>query len=225
MFTFVDGAVAVILLGSAGLAFMRGFVHEVLSIAAWVGAVFVAVTGFAHVQPWFRSQVGVEWAADTLAAGALFLVALLIFSLVTKAVANRVKRSALNSVDSSLGFVFGLARGAVVVCLAHMVLVWAIEPEEPPAWLANAKTRPWMERGDHLLQALKPEGFGRDAKKAEERTATGNLDEDSRRGEDLAKSMPMPKPAFAPAEDGKGARGYDKAQRQEMNRLFQGNQR
>ena len=220
MFTIVDGVVAVVLLGSAGLAFLRGFVHEVLAIAAWVGAGLAALYGFDLVHLWFRAEIGIAWAGDALAAASLFLVALLILSLITKAISNQVRKSALNSVDSSLGFVFGLLRGAVVVCLAYMAITWVIEPEAPPAWLANAKTRPWLERGAALIEKLRPESFGRDDKGKIERTATGDLDEDSRRAEEMTKAY-TPQPA-APAEEGKPARqGYDKDQRNEMNRLIQ----
>lgn len=240
MFTIVDGVVAVVLLGSAGMAFMRGFVHEVLAIAAWIGAGMAAYYGFPFVQPWFRAQIGVAWMADIIAALSLFLVALLALSLVTKAVSNRVKRSALNSVDSSLGFVFGLLRGAVVLCLAYMLAAWLIAPDTPPQWLAAAKTRPWLERGASLLQGLRPAGFGQGEKKAsDERGATGDLEEDSRRARDLAETLiaaPAPAAEAAPAAitgetaaapPSKPARpaGYDTQQRREMDRLFQGNQR
>jgi len=232
MFTIVDGVVAVILLGSAGMAFLRGFVHEVLAIAAWVGAGLVALYGFDHVHLWFRALVGVPWAGDAAAALSLFLLALLAFSLITKAVSNRVRKSALNSVDSSLGFVFGLLRGAVVVCLAYMMMAWMIAPDEPPAWLANAKTRPWLQRGAGALENLRPAGFGREEKKREERTATGDLEEDSRRGEEMAnkayRALAAPQPAAPPAATADEAnkpqrQGYDKEQRHDMDRLFQTN--
>jgi len=220
MFTIVDGVVAVVLLGSAGMAFMRGFVHEVLAIAAWVGAGLAALYGFDTVHLWFRSEIGVPWAGDALAAATLFLVALLILSLVTKAVSNQVRKSALNSVDSSLGFVFGLLRGAVVLCLAYMLVVWLIEPEAPPPWLANAKTKPWLERGATMIEKLRPEGFGRDDKKRDERSATGDLEEDSRRAETF-RELAAPQPAAAPAKDGKPPRqGYGKDETSEMNRLI-----
>jgi len=220
MFTIVDGVVAVILLGSAGMAFLRGFVHEVLAIAAWAGAGLAALYGYPHFQPWVQSQVGVPWAADALTGVGLFLVALLVLSLVTKSVSNRVRKSALNSVDSSLGFVFGLLRGAVVVCLAYMLGVWAIEPEAPPPWLANAKTKPWLERGATMIEKLRPEGLGRDDKKPNGPTATGDLEEDSRRAETF-RELAAPQPAAPPPKDGKPARqGYGKDETSEMNRLI-----
>ncbi len=211
MFTVVDAVVAVVLLGSAGMAFLRGFVHEVLAIAAWLGAGAVALYGFPFVQPWFAHQIALSWAADVSAGLALFLGSLLIFSLVTRAVSNRVKASALGSVDSSLGFLFGLLRGAVLLCLAWLVVGWAVAPDEPPAWMANAKTRPWLERGAVVLKTLRPAPLGKVLREAD----TGDAP-----AADGGNSLTLA-PAAAPV---RAATGYDQQQRHEMDRLFQTNQ-
>jgi membrane protein required for colicin V production len=232
MFTFVDGVVAVVLLASAGMAFLRGFVHEVLAIGAWAGAAFVAYAGFPTAQPWFRGQIASAQLADVAAGLSLFIVALVIFSLVTKSVANRVRRSALNSVDSSLGFVFGLVRGALVLSVAYIGVTWLIAPDEPPTWLAQAKTRPWLQRGAALIEGMLPEGFGRGERRDDTQSrphATGNLLEDVKRAEDLAATvggaLALPRPA-APVQNDKAAtksQGYDKDQRRDMDRLFNTN--
>lgn len=219
----VDVVVAVVLLGSALFAFMRGFVHEVLAIAGWVGAAFGTLHGLPYVRPWFREHIGMAWAADATAALSLFLIILLALSMLTKAVSERVRKSALNSVDSSLGFVFGIARGAVLLCLAYMVVAWMFQPEDPPDWLANARSRPWLERGVRLLQGLAPEGFGAAEAKA------GKLSEEARRAleaEKAFRAMTSPQlPENGPAT-GKDERrpSYDTTSRREMDRLFQSNQ-
>jgi membrane protein required for colicin V production len=221
--TAVDVVVAVVLLGSAMFAFLRGFVHEVLAIAAWVGAGFATLYGLPYAQPFFRQHIGMAWAADIAAGLVLFLVALLVLSILTKAVSDRVRRSALNSVDSSLGFVFGLARGAVLLTLAYMVVAWMLgKPEEQPAWLADAKSRPWLERGAGLLRSLAPEGFGA----AEDKTHKAS--EDAQRAIEAHKAfrnLTSPQPA-APASGGDKDKtpAYDNAARREMDRLFQSNQ-
>jgi membrane protein required for colicin V production len=221
--TAVDIIVAVVLLGSAGFAFMRGFVHEVLSITAWVGAAFAALYGFKHVQPFFRGQIGSTLVADIAAGAVLFLATLLILSIITKMVADRVRRSALNSVDSSLGFVFGLVRGAVLVSLAYMGMVMVTE--EPPTWLAEAKSRPWLERGSGWLRGLAPEGFG--AAEGAARQA-GKDARDLRQAEETFRKYVAPQPTSG-SPDGKktgdkSGQGYDKESRSQLDRLIQTNQ-
>src|SRR3546814_1784911 len=52
-----DLIVIVVLLVSGVFAFVRGFVHEVLAIASWVGAAFVTLYAYPLVQPWvLRSE-------------------------------------------------------------------------------------------------------------------------------------------------------------------------
>lgn len=221
--TAVDIVVAVVLLASAGFAFMRGFVHEVLAIAAWVGAALAALYGFHYAQPLFRQYIGTAIIADIAAGLSLFLLTLLVLSILTKAVSDRVRRSALNSVDSSLGFVFGLIRGAVLMCLAYILVIMVTE--EPPGWLAEARTRPWLERGSTLLRGMAPDGFGSVEKSAKK---VSNDAQELIEAERTFRKYVAPQPA-APAETreagGKPTQGgYDKESRTQLDRLIQTNQ-
>ncbi|KIL98540.1 Colicin V production protein [Paramagnetospirillum magnetotacticum MS-1] len=231
--TAVDIVVAVVLLGSAGFAFLRGFVQEVLSITSWVGAVFAALYGFPHAQPFFRSHIGSTIVADIAAGACLFLVTLLILSLLTKRVSDTVKRSALNSVDSSLGFVFGLARGAVLVSLAYMSAAWLFDsPEQQPDWLAQSRSRPWLMRGAATLQSLAPEGLGKAEGKAEGKAKEASSEaRQLMEAEKTFQKFISPQPAAAnahPAADGKAPgkpaakpdQTYDNESRTQMERLI-----
>lgn len=217
--TAVDIVVAVVLLGSAGFAFMRGFVHEVLAIAAWVGAALAALYGFHYAQPLFRQYIGTALVADIACGAALFLVTLLVLSILTKAVSDRVRRSALNSVDSSLGFVFGLVRGAILMCLAYILVIMVTE--EPPTWLAEARTRPWLERGAVMLRAMAPDGFGSVEKSAKK---ASNDAQQVIEAEKTFRKYVAPQPAAPGDKDRPAERGYDKESRSQLDRLIQTNQ-
>ncbi|MFD2234895.1 CvpA family protein [Phaeospirillum tilakii] len=234
--TVVDIVVIVVLLGSAGFAFLRGFVQEVLSITSWVGAVFATLYGFPALQPAFRGWIGVPWAADVAAGALLFLATLLVLSLLTKQVSDRVRRSAMNSVDSSLGFLFGLVRGGVLLSLAFLSLAWLFDvPEHYPSWLAQARTRPWLERGGALLKSLAPAGFGQ----AEAQTRAVSAEaRQAIEAEQTFQKFVAPQPAApaaaqpapaaggasAPAAAAKPAPAYDNESRSQMERLIRGNQ-
>jgi len=234
-FTFADAIVALVLFISAGMAFLRGFVHEVLAIGAWIGAVAATLYGFDYAQPWFAAQIGVAWAANLVTGLALFLSALLILSLITKAISNQVRKSALNSVDSSLGFVFGVFRGAVIVSAAYYIAVqWVFDPEDMPVWLSSAKTRPWLERGAAEIHKFRPHNLGSEFTEQQKNTASGDLAEDSKRAgtqfgspeKATVESLATPKPT-APvqsAEQTAKTKGYDKDERREMDRLFHNTQ-
>jgi len=151
-----DIAVIVVVLVSAFLAYARGFVHEVLSVAGWIGAGFITIYAFPYVQPYARDLIPIELAADLAAGVVVFIVSLAILSLLTRAISKRVQDSALNALDRSLGFLFGVARGAVLVCLVYIAIEWMMPAADQPAWLRNARTMPLIEVGADWLRTLIP---------------------------------------------------------------------
>lgn len=156
----LDLIVLVVLLLSAVLAFFRGFVHETLGIAAWVGAGFAALYGLPMIQASVRELIPVSWAADATAAVAIFLITLLVLSIITRSIARRVQDSSLGSLDRSLGVLFGLARGAFLVGLAYIVLSWLIPPEDHPDWIRTARGLPLIQQSAGMIRSVVPAELG-----------------------------------------------------------------
>ncbi len=154
----LDLAFGLVLLISALLAFMRGFVHEVLSIAAWIGAVLAAVHGLPYAKPFARKIIPIDWAADSAAAVIIFLVVLLILSIITTAIARSIQKSALNNLDRALGFVFGLARALVILGVGLIITDWLTNTNRP-TWVARAKTLPVIEIAADELKSVLPSSF------------------------------------------------------------------
>lgn len=130
-FTLVDAGVAVVIVFSAILAYSRGFVREVLAIAGWVAAAFLAYIFAPQAQPLVAegaAQIPIvkdfvdNCETSTLTAFAVvFAVALIAFALFTPLFASLVQRSALNAVDQGLGFLFGVIRGMLLVVIALVI--------------------------------------------------------------------------------------------------------
>ena len=127
-FTIVDGVVAGVILISAVLAFSRGFVREVLSIAGWVVAAAVAFIFAPQAEPLMKEiPVAGDFLADScelsiLAAfTAVFAVALIVVSVFTPLFSSLVQKSALGGFDQGLGFLFGVLRGAVLIAIAFVL--------------------------------------------------------------------------------------------------------
>jgi membrane protein required for colicin V production len=209
----VDLTAVVILLFSAGWAFSRGFIHELLAMAGWLGAGFAALYGLPYLKPQARQLIPINWAADAAASLIIFLFTLFLLSMITHAISRRIRESALNSVDRGMGFLFGAARGALIICLAYLVTEWLVPPPEQPPWLRQAKTMPWIEKGTRLLASLAPEQSDQ-AKKAARGAAEAAKDaiETKNMVDKLAK--PEPKPP-EPRE------GYGEKERRDMDRLMQ----
>lgn len=155
----VDIVVLVIVVLSGALAFVRGFVKEVLAVVGWVGAAIATLQLFPYVRPITRQYIQTEMLADGLAGLGIFLITLLLFSILSHSIAKGVRNSAISAVDRSLGFLFGLLRGAVVVCLAYLLVVSVLAPKDQPGWLRNARVMPLMEWGTSHIILLVPNEY------------------------------------------------------------------
>jgi len=126
--TVVDGGAALIIIVSAILAFSRGFVRELLAILGWIGAAIAAYYFAPSVQPLVKELpiVG-EFLADSCelavvaAFAGVFVVGLIVAAIFTPLFAGAVQRSALGGIDQALGFLFGAARGVLLIAVALIV--------------------------------------------------------------------------------------------------------
>lgn len=217
--TMFDVGLVVILIISGLLAFVRGFIQEVLSIGAWIGAIIATIFGLPYVKPFAREFISHTMLADAVAGGAIFLVTLVILWILTQMISNRVKGSALNALDRSLGFVFGLVRGAVLVCLLFIGVEWLVKPEQQPDWLRNARSLPLVVWGSDQLRSLVPT----DAQEA----AAGAADVAGDKARKVLETHRMlrdimsPEPKGPPSETDRGVDGYTPKERRDMERLIE----
>jgi membrane protein required for colicin V production len=148
------GVVAVIGL-SAVFAFARGFVREALSIVAWIGAGFITLYGFNYVFALVDPMVHNPLLSQLIAGFGLFVAALIILTIGTGFVARSVRSSSLSPIDRTLGFIFGLLRGVLILSLAYL-LVDTMQPNDRPSWLNNAKSVPYLQQGAEMLRNVLP---------------------------------------------------------------------
>ena len=127
-YTIVDGGVAIVILVSAILAYSRGLVREVLSIAGWIAAAFAAFIFAPNAEPLVREIpylsdiIGTSSELSIIASFAIvFAVALILTSVFTPIFSGLVQRSAIGGLDQGLGFVFGILRGLVLVMVGLIV--------------------------------------------------------------------------------------------------------
>lgn len=127
-FTIIDGVVALVIVISALLAYSRGIVRETMAILGWIGAAVVAFILADEVEPLVKEVPVIgDFIADSCelsiiaAFAAVFAVALIVVSFFTPLFSSLVQRSALGGVDQALGFLFGVARGVLLVAVAFFV--------------------------------------------------------------------------------------------------------
>lgn len=127
-FTLIDGVVIAVIVISAILAYSRGVVREVMSILGWIAAAIVAFMFAAQAAPLMREipyvgEILGESCELGIIAGfaAVFAVALVIAAIFTPLLSGAIRESALGSIDQGLGFLFGVARGVLLVAVAFLV--------------------------------------------------------------------------------------------------------
>ncbi len=211
----IDILVIAVLLISGVFAYMRGFVHETLSIAGWVGASFVTLYATPLLKPFARRFIDTPFWADLLSGALIFIVTLAVLFVVTRLISRGVKESALGALDRALGFLFGLLRGAVIVSLIWIGYAWTTPLKKQPAWIHEARTLPLVIRGAEILNTLVPPNFF-DAEKKNLKTL--NLSSQSSRAL-LNKAIN----AIPKSLDKKNIGGYSQKERNEMNRIFETN--
>lgn len=218
--TLVDLALIAVVLISAILAFGRGFVHEALSIAGWIGAAFAVIFALPLVRPYARDFIQPPLLADFAAGMTIFILAMIALSIVTRAIATRVQGSRLGPVDRSLGFVFGALRGAVLICLAYIPVQWLMTPQEQPSWLRSARLLPLVEWGSTAIGQLVDRGGGQPTSPGR---GAGEGDRKALETERLVRDMMTPEPKAAETRREHEPKGYDERERREIERLLDGN--
>ncbi len=157
--TWVDLVVLAVLAISALLAFMRGFVREVLGIGAWVASVLVSLWAFPFARPHFREWLGTPDLVDPVTFVAVFVVALLVLLLVSHWIGALVRGSILGGLDRTLGLVFGLIRGAALVVFAYIAVGLVIPMDRWPDPVLQARSLPVAYAGAAWAAAQLPADY------------------------------------------------------------------
>jgi membrane protein required for colicin V production len=138
--------------------FIRGFVQEILALAAWVFVIFAIRLFHTPLTAWLEPHLGSGSGAAVLAFVLLLAVPFAAVKLVAKWAGSKSRASVLGPFDRVLGLGFGAVKGVVVVVLAFSVVVlgydtiWGVGGR--PEWITGAKTYPFVNASSEALVQL-----------------------------------------------------------------------
>ncbi len=155
--TALDLFVLVVVVLSTLLALFRGMSREALNLAAWLGAAAAAWLGWPQVEPLLEPYIADATFRMVAAIAIAFVVPLIVLIVIANIVASLIENSFLAPVDRALGVAFGALRGAVLVLVTYLVLMFVFPPPSQPSWIDEALTRPWLDRGLRLAHSWVPE--------------------------------------------------------------------
>jgi membrane protein required for colicin V production len=155
--TLLDILLLVVMLISGLLAMIRGFMREVLSIAAWGLAALATLYGYSRLLPTVKQYVSSDIVATAVTIVGIFLVTLLVISIVTVRISDMILDSRVGALDRTLGFLFGLGRGLIIMVVAYLFFAWLVPDRSQPEWVKNAKSKVVLKSTGDWLVAMLPE--------------------------------------------------------------------
>lgn len=141
--TALDYFVIAVVVLSVVISLVRGAVREVLSVASWVVAIFLAFEFSGVVATYMPASVSSPTVRSAAAFVATLLVSLLVLALVSMLITRLIKQSPLSGVDRLLGALIGLVRAAVILTVLTLIAGFTAIPKE--AFWREAKSRGPLE--------------------------------------------------------------------------------
>lgn len=143
--TAMDIIVIFLLGGGTILGFLRGFVHEVLALFAWVAGVVALKLFHGTATLAMADTVGTVAGAAALAFIVLFLPTYIVFKLLANRLGKRTRQSIVGPVDRLLGGGFGMIKGLLISTLLFMAFSFAYNgfygvDRERPDWIRDSQT-------------------------------------------------------------------------------------
>lgn len=232
----IDIVVALVVLSSALISFMRGFIREVLTIAGVVGGILAAVFLGPSLAPTVRVWFGVgegdpenakklfdiipyEVVADVTTYGAIFIAVVIVLSVLSHFISGAAKAIGLGPVDRSLGAIFGVARGLILLGLFYLPFHMMMPEKRKDDFFEGSQTHYFIEKIAAAMEAYLPESD--DVKEETDDLIKKKLEEQNLLGGGKKKE-PEAELTITPLTDDTKTQGdgYNDQEREKLDKLF-----
>jgi membrane protein required for colicin V production len=155
--TWLDLILLLVMLISGLLAMIRGFMREILSIAAWGIAALTTLYSYSRVLPTVKQYFSSDTVATAVTVVSIFLLTLLVVSILTVRISDLILDSRVGALDRTLGFLFGLGRGLLIVVVAYLFFDWLVPDRSQPEWVRGAKSKVVIKSTGDWLKSMLPD--------------------------------------------------------------------
>lgn len=152
----LDLSIIVLIVLSAFIGLMRGFVTEALSLATWVTAFIVTLLYMKPLAAALPFGEQSEVMRLGIAIGILFFGTLLIGAIINHFISSAVSSIGFGSIDHVLGGIFGLVRGALIITLLVMI-IGSVTAYSKQSWWMDSKLMPWFEDWATTVKGMIPD--------------------------------------------------------------------
>ncbi len=222
----IDIIALCILLISAIISFLRGFIREILTIIGVVGGIIAAFLFGSTLEPSIYSMILPEnfeegdklfdmipydLASTIISYGTLFIIVVIILSIISHYLSQSASEYGLGAIDRTLGVIFGIARAILIIGLLYLPVHIFSSDEDRKEWFKDSQSIAYIEMTSNYISSYIP-GFD----KKEE--AKENITKEALKKIDMLKDETKEK---TKKEVEKEIEGYKEETREKMDDLFQ----
>jgi membrane protein required for colicin V production len=213
--TLLDIILLTVMLVSGLLAMIRGFMREVLSIAAWALAALATIYAYSRLLPTAKQYFNNDLIAGAAVIGGVFIVTLIVVSVITVRISDLILDSRVGALDRTLGFLFGLGRGLIIVVVAFLFFDWLVPTKSQPEWVRSAKSKVVLQStGDWLREQLPEDPESTILKRFKKRPGDEQEPQDAPPDQRSGSNR-------VPAADRPELAGYEKSERTGLRQLIE----
>lgn len=167
----LDIAVLLIMIVSSVIAFLRGFIRELLTIVGVIGGIIAAWIGGPLLKEPMLEWIGGENEADGeklfglipydlasagLSYGLIFIIVVIALTIISHIMSTSVKAMGLGAIDRSLGVLFGIARGVLVIALLYLPIHLFADEEQKKDWFKESQTHVYVDMVTNMISKKLP---------------------------------------------------------------------
>lgn len=153
---WADWTLVAILVLSSLISIKRGFIKEALSLATWILAIVIALIFGERLALVLSDSITTPSVREVVAFAILFVSTLLVGAMVNYLVGELVRMTGLSGTDRTLGMVFGLARGFIIV-MAVLIFLPSIIDIEKDNWWHESQLIPHFLSFEHWARTMASE--------------------------------------------------------------------
>lgn len=231
----IDIIVGVVIVASALISFMRGFIREVLTIAGVIGgivaAVFIGPVFAPTVREWFGAGEGeekdpeklfdiipMEIVADATTYGTIFIAVVIVISVLSHFTAGAAKAIGLGPVDRTLGVIFGVVRALALLGLVYLPFHLLMDDDRKKEIFEGSNTHYIVEKIAAAMAEFLPES--EEVEKEADDLIKKKLEDQNLLGNEKKPDDKNAAPDTSPAQSEKSGTGYENLQREKLEQLF-----
>lgn len=143
----IDIVILCILVFFGIIGLIRGFTQQVLSIAKWVGATYLAYYGYRFLSPYLLPYIKNELITNCSSAVLIFIFVFIILNFVVSNIGKTVKKSTLGVLDRSLGVLLGVIIGYSIVSIAYIPINLFYSKKVISGYASSVRFFPLVENG------------------------------------------------------------------------------